>query len=81
MRARARITPLLVAALLGGGGALAGCGEEDVDQARDDVEQEAQDAQQQGEEAADDAQQQGEEAADDAQQEAEEATDGDGGGG
>ncbi len=79
MRARARITPLLVAALLGGGGALAGCGEEDVDQARDDVEQEAQDAQEQGQEKLDEAQQQGEETVDDAQQQGEEATDGDGG--
>jgi len=78
MALRRRITPLLVAALVGAGGALAGCGgEEEADQARDDVEQEAEDAQQQGEDAAEDAQQQGEDAAEDAQDEAEE--DGEGG--
>ena len=78
MRLRTKFTPLLAAGVLGIGGAFAGCGEEDANQAGDEVEQQVDDARQQGEEAVDDAQQQGEEAADDAQQQGEEATDGDG---
>jgi len=68
MRFRHRITPLLAAALLAGGG-VAGCG----DDAANQVEQEAEDAQRQGEDAAQDAQQQGEDAAQDAQQQGEDA--------
>jgi len=73
-RAR-RATALLAAGVLALGGAAAGCGEDDVDQAADEIQQTGEDAAKELEQAGEDAGKELEEAGEDAGEKLDEARD------